>query len=105
MSAGLLETKDKILIRLAPNKEIASADDLVFEARHQEEARMMIYEGDYLKDNLEDFTKHLLMGQPQYVVVTEVGRQTTFRYNQEKGTTILLTRAHHGLDHLLKESQ
>lgn len=105
MGAGLLETKEKVRIRLAENKEITTADDAVFEAQHQEEARMMIFEGDFLKDHLEGISTHMLLGKPQFVVVTEVGRQTTFRYDRPPGRTILLTRAHQGIEELLKESE
>ncbi len=104
MSGGLLETKDSIHIRLGPNKEIVSACDAVFEPRHQEEARTMIYEADYLRQHLEELSTLLLLGEPQFVVVTEVGRQTTFRYDRKEGEAILLTRAHHGIEHLLRDS-
>jgi len=104
MSGSLLETKDRIHIRLGENKEIKSACDEVFQPQYQEEARMMIYEADYLKDYLEEFSSLLLMGKPEFVVVTEVGRQTTFRYNGKDGDGILLTRAHHGVEELLRDS-
>lgn len=104
MSGGLLESKEKIQIRLGQNKEILSADETVFQPQHQEEARMMIFEADYLRENLEEFSTTLLMGKPQFVVVTEVGRQTTFRYDRKDGDAILLTRAHLGIDQLLRDS-
>lgn len=104
MSGGLLETKDRIHIRLGPNKEISSACDLVFEPQHQEEARTMIFEADYLREHLDELSSLLLMGKAQFVVVTEVGRQTTFRYDRKEGEAILLTRAHHGIEELLRDS-
>lgn len=103
MTVGLLANKESVHIRLGENKEILSADDLVFEAQHQEESRTMIHEFEYLSDYLEDFTYSLLMGKPQFVTVTELGRQTTFRYEADGGKAIVLTRAHRGVEQALKE--
>lgn len=98
MTVGLLASKESVHIRLGVNKEIISADDLVFESQHQEESRTMIHEFEYLSDYLDDFTISLLMGKPQFVTVTELGRQTTFRYEADGGQAIVLTRAHRGVE-------
>jgi hypothetical protein len=104
MNEGLLATKDRIHIRMGKNKEILSACDEVFDPQHQDEARMIISEADYLREYLEEFSNLLLMGKPRFVVVTETGRQTTFRYNHKEGDAILLTRAQHGVEQLLRDS-
>lgn len=104
MTVGLLATKESVHIRLGVNKEIVSADDLVFEEQHQEESRTMIHEFEYLSDYLEDFTVSLLMGKPQFVTVTELGRQTTFKYEADGGQAIVLTRAHRGVEPAVKEA-
>jgi hypothetical protein len=105
MTVGLLASKESVHIRLGANKEIVSADDVVFEDQHQEESRTMIHEFEYLSDYLEDFTLSLSMGKPQFVTVTELGRQTTFRYEADGGKAIILTRAHRGVEQALKEAR
>lgn len=104
MTVGLLETKESVHIRLGANREIVSADDLVFESQHQEESRTMIHEFEYLSDYLDDFTYSLSMGKPQFVSVTELGRQTTFRYEADGGQAIVLTRAHRGVETALQKT-
>jgi hypothetical protein len=101
MTVGLLASKESVHIRLGVNREIVSADDLVFEEQHQEESRTMIHESEYLSDYLEEFTSALSMGRPEFVTVTELGRQTTFRYEADGGQAIVLTRAHRGVDQAL----
>lgn len=103
MSEGLLSKKESIRIRLGPNKEILTASDPVFEPQHQEEARLMIYESEYLHEYLDEFSSLLMVGKPQFVTVTEPGRQTAFRYNAEGEQAILLTRAHRGIDQVLSD--
>lgn len=103
MSQGLLAARDSVHIRLGPNKEIKSADGPVFEPQHQEEARMIIYETDYLKDYLDEFSSLLLMGRSQFVTITEPGRQTAFRYDQKNEQLILLTRAHLSIQQVLED--
>lgn len=98
MTAGLLAFKERIQIRLAENRIIESADDLVFDEEHQDESRTIISELEYLNDFLIDFTKSLSMGDPQFVTVTELGRQTTFRYEPDGSRAIVLTRAHQGIN-------
>lgn len=102
MTVGLLSSKESVHIRLGGNKEIVSADDIVFEAQHQEESRMMIHEFEYLSDYLDDFAYSLSMGQPEFVTVMELGRQTTFRYEADGGKAIVLTRAHRGVEQTLR---
>ncbi len=104
MTVGLLETKESVHIRLGANREIVSADDLVFESQHQEESRTMIHEFEYLSDYLDDFSISLSMGNPQFVSVTELGRQTTFRYEADGGQAIVLTRAHRGVETALQKT-
>lgn len=103
MSGSLLDRSKKIHIQLGANKEIKSASDSVFDPQYQEEGRMMIYEADYLREYLEEFSALALMGKPQFAIVTEVGRQTTFRYDRKDGDAILLTRAHHAIEDLLSD--
>lgn len=103
MSQGLLSVKETIHIRLGPNKEIASACAPVFEQEHQEEARMVIYEADYLKDYLDEFSSLLMTGSPEFVSITEAGRQSSYRYAKNGETVILLTRAHQGVSQILND--
>lgn len=102
MTVGLLATKESVHIRLGGNKEIISADEVVFDPQHQEESRTMIHEFEYLSDYLEDFAFSLAMGKPKFVTVTELGRQTTFRYEEDGGQAIVLTRAHRGVEQALQ---
>ena len=55
MNDGLLGTAENIRIRLGSNREIVSAPDSVFEDQHQEEARTVIYEAQFLLDYLDEF--------------------------------------------------
>ncbi len=103
MQGSLLDASEKIHIQLNSNKEIQKASDPVFEQRHQEEARMMIFESDFLRGYLDEFSTLALMGKPLFAVVTEVGRQTTFRYDHQKGDAILLTRTPRGIEELLSD--
>ncbi len=103
MTVGLLASKESVHIRLGVNREIVSADDVVFEEQHQDESRTMIHEFEYLSDYLEDFTNSLTMGKPQFVTVTELGRQTTFRYEADGSQAIVLTRAHRGIEQALED--
>lgn len=103
MSEGLLAHEENIRIRLGPNKEIVSASNLVFDPQHQEEARTMIYEADYLLDYLEEFSTALGLGDATFVSVAEPERQTFYSYQGEKGSSIVLTKAHRGMTQILKE--
>lgn len=103
MSAGLLASEDNIRIRIGANKEITQAPDVVYAPQHQQEARSLIYEGDYLHDYLQEFSPMLMLGQPKFVSVTEPARQTVFRYDTPDHQRILLTRAHRGIDEALRD--
>ena len=103
MSQGLLAARESVHIRLGPNKEILSADAPVFEPQNQEESRMVIYEAEYLRDYLDEFSTMLLMGRPQFVTITEPGRQTAFRFDQKNEQSILLTRAHLSITQVLAD--
>lgn len=105
MSQGLLSHKDTVRIRLAPSMDIASADDEVFLPEHQEEARLLIFESDFLRDAMQDVAGTLRAGRSQFVSVTETGRQTAFRYEEDGGRMIVLTRAHHGITKVLETIQ
>ncbi|MCX7868624.1 MAG: hypothetical protein N2322_01615 [Terrimicrobiaceae bacterium] len=91
---GLLDTTESVWVRLDASKEIAAASDVVFREENQEEARTLIYEGHFFLDYLEEFSKALGLGEPQFAVVTERERQTSFRYGREGAEAVLLTRAH-----------
>jgi len=85
--------------------DIDSADDEVFLPEHQEEARLLIFESDFLHDAVGEIGGILRAGNPQFVTVTETGRQTAFRYEENGGRMIVLTRAHHNITKVLETIQ
>ncbi len=104
MSDGLLGTAENIRIRLGSNREIVSAPDSVFEDQHQEEARTVIYEAQFLLDYLDEFSTVLGLGDASFVAVSEPQRQTTFSYGSgDEGSSIVLTKAHRDIKQILKE--
>lgn len=104
MSDGLLGTAENIRIRLGSNREIVSAPDSVFKDEHQEEARTVIYEAQFLLDYLEEFSTVLGLGDASFVAVSEPQRQTTFSYGSgDEGSSIVLTKAHRDIKQILKE--
>jgi hypothetical protein len=97
---GLLTATERVNIRLGSSNEILSADPVVFEPQHEEESRLLVYEADFLTDYLHAFSNLLRAGKPKFVTVTEPGRETSFRYHDNDERSILLTRAHRGVEAL-----
>ena len=103
MNQSLLDVEESVCIRLGPNKEIVSAPDAVFRPEHQEESRVMIFEAGYLQDYLEEFSELLNMGEAKFAAVSEPGRQTSFRYDENGPRTLALTKAHRSMDRILRD--
>ena len=97
---GLLTATERVNIRLGSSNEILSADPVVFEPQHEEESRLLVYESDFLTDYLQAFSNLLRAGKPRFVTVTEPGRETSFQYHDNDERSILLTRAHRGVEAL-----
>ncbi len=103
MSAGLLAAEESIRVRIGADKEILQAPEIVYTPENQQEARMLIYEGDYLHEYLEEFSPMLMLGKPKFISITEPSRQTVYRYDTPDQQRILLTRAHRDLADALRE--
>lgn len=102
MGGNLLDEISEVLIHLDPQREIAKAPDCVFQKDNQEEARIMIFESDYVLDYSNEFSDLLALGKPLFASVTEPGRQTSFRYNSDNSQDIVLTKTHRGIEQILK---
>ena len=105
MSRGLLSEATTINIRIAENREIVSASDEVFRPEHQGEARTLIYESEVLSDYLDTIGDLLKASTLSFDTVTEPERQTAFRYEKSGERSIMLTRSHNGIQHLVAQPQ
>ena len=101
MGGNLLDEVSEVLIHLDSQKEIEKAPDCVFHKDNQEEARIMIFESDYVLDYSNEFSDLLALGKPLFASVTEPGRQTSFRYNPDCSQDIVLTKTHRGIEQIL----
>jgi hypothetical protein len=102
MHGGLLKGSEDIWIRLGPQKTVTKASEEVTRTEHEQELKTILFESDFVLDHMEEFASGLALGEPKFASVSEQRRQTTFRYSSKGGVdSILLTRAHQGIDNVL----